>query len=160
MALPKRSGITDGQGGLLATPPSAPGEDADAALPLPTSTLISIGLPLTMADIKRLYYGGKRSPARYALIAGLDVDDVFSDILLGLVTRGRLKGRYDARRGHKPTTYVTMVMHSVLRNKIQAAGRMKRSMISLGFAEDVALSVDYDGAMNWEYHPSKGVDDG
>ena len=153
LAMPKRSGITERQGALPGSPPAAPGEDAEAALPLPRDTLVSIGLPLTMADIKRLYYGGKRSPANFAYMAGLDVDDVFSCILLGLVTRGRLKGRYDADRGHQPSTYVLMVMSSVLRNKLQAASRLKRTMITLGANYDVALGLEYNGFPS--PHPSE-----
>ena len=149
MSASKRAGITGWQGDAD-TPALAPREKT-IALPLPTHTLISIGLPLSMENIRKLFFGGSNSPAAGARVAGLDVDDLFSEVLLGLVTRARMSGGYDHTRGYSPTTYVVMVMHCILRNKIQAAGRKKRSLFSVGLHTDVALT----GGIG-----EKGEDDG
>jgi len=107
-------------------------------------SMMPIGLPLTYQNLRTLFYGcGRRgwSLASKALRMGLDPDEVFQDILLGLVSRARASSGFDPARGYAPTTYAWMVMQCVIRNQGRSRLSPKYELFDLGVEQDQALNL-------------------
>lgn len=72
-------------------------------------------------------------------IRGIDPDDVCQDILMGFLGRNAGKNPYNPDVSSK-STYVHLVIQSVVRNAIDSAERARRRNGELGGKDDVAVS--------------------
>lgn len=117
----------------------------------PNLELSALNLTITERRIYKLYSHAKnrKSPRDRVIEAGLDADDVYSSILLGLCTRFNHTSGFNADRGMKETTYVYMVISSIVNNAIAASNRKKRKQFILGERCDVALTAEEQE----EYNP-------
>ena len=71
----------------------------------------------------------RRRLARRAAAAGVDLDDVVQDALLGILERQRSeRSRFDPGRGMSPTSYLYLAGMQSASNSLRRSGRRRPSI--------------------------------